>query len=226
MLAAVESGLTKVSYPGWRVEIVGGAARGDAFHDADILVTHPTQPLDGVVLRLHDYMVSVGQLIPRNKAMCRIQSGLLPNHIDKIKAEHLKQPGAAPSHQTLDRFDHIYGMFRTAGGAVRRLDIIIAPHDEFAFAMLGWIGSRMFLRLQRQHAKDMGMFLNSHGLFVKEENGSYLVPQEHAPRMPGGGSGECSWPPGWDLGRPVVLESDVFELLRTPYRVPKDRNCP
>lgn len=35
------------------------------------------------------------------------------------------------------RFDHIFGMFRTAAGAVRRLDVIFATHDERAFCILG-----------------------------------------------------------------------------------------
>lgn len=62
----------------------------------------------------------------------------------------------------LPRFDHIYGVRRTAAGKVRRLDIILAPSEEFAMALVGWTGSRTYLRLLRQHAKDVGMYLNSH----------------------------------------------------------------
>ena len=60
------------------------------------------------------------------------------------------------------RFDHIFGNFRTAAGRVRRLDVIIAPHDEAAFCVLGWSGSRQYLRFLRQYAVDLGMHLNSH----------------------------------------------------------------
>ncbi len=42
------------------------------------------------------------------------------------------QPGRAPR-----RFDHVFGMFRTAAGAVRRLDVILATYDERAFCILG-----------------------------------------------------------------------------------------
>lgn len=35
------------------------------------------------------------------------------------------------------RFDHIYGMFRTAAGKVRRLDVILAPPDEWAYGLVG-----------------------------------------------------------------------------------------
>lgn len=35
---------------------------------------------------------------------CRVQAGLLPNHIDWLREEHLKEASAAPSVQTLDRW--------------------------------------------------------------------------------------------------------------------------
>jgi hypothetical protein len=61
------------------------------------------------------------------------------------------------------RFDHIYGIYRTTAGRVRRIDIIAVPPSEWAFALVGWIGSRQFNRLMRQHAHDLGMRLSSHG---------------------------------------------------------------
>ena len=45
---------------------------------------------------------------------------------------------------------------------MRRIDIIIAPAEECAFCVLGWTGSRQYLRFLRQHAVDLGMALNSH----------------------------------------------------------------
>ena len=62
----------------------------------------------------------------------------------------------------LCRHDHIFGNFRTADGRVRRIDIIIASAEECAFCVLGWTGSRQYLRFLRQHAVDLGMALNSH----------------------------------------------------------------
>lgn len=35
------------------------------------------------------------------------------------------------------RFDHIYGVFRTAAGRARRLDVIVCPPEEWAFALVG-----------------------------------------------------------------------------------------
>ena len=72
----------------------------------------------------------------------------------------LTQPDSR--HLIPGRFDHIYGLGRTAAGAWRRLDVILVPPEEWAFGLLGWIGSRAYLRFQRQLAKDRGCYLNSH----------------------------------------------------------------
>lgn len=48
----------------------------------------------------------------------------------------------------------------------RRVDLILVPHPQFAYAHLGWIGSRMFNRSIRRYAdKEMNMKLTSHGLY-------------------------------------------------------------
>lgn len=214
--------LTYVSFPGWRVEVVGGERRGSAFHDADFLVTHHSRSYEGVVIPLRNYLVDTGKLVSPDIAMCKVQHGLLPFHIQKMKSEHMKEASAAPGYQTLDKFDHIYGIAKTSTGRFRRMDIIIIPPEEWGFAELGWTGSRTFLRFLRQHAKDLGMFLNSHALLIKTDQQSYLVPDEHAPRRK---NGRVAWPDGWHPGRKVCLEKDVFELLGVPYHPPHERNC-
>lgn len=218
-------------FDGWRSEVVGGARRGTpGGHDADILVAHPTENTEGVIKRLLNLLISgfdpgdgVWRLVPPTEGMCRLQSGLLPTHMAKIKHEHVRDPSDAPGRQTLDRFDHIYGCVWTAQGKVRRLDVILCPFEEWAFAYLGWVGSRTFLRSQRNYAKaDLGMLLNSHGMFVKEGGESWEVPRELAPR---GRDKVPHWPPGWGPGRMVHSEEDVFELMGLPYRPPEDRNA-
>lgn len=67
-----------------------------------------------------------------------------------------------PTNPTLHRFDHFYGMYWTSSGKVRRLDIILVPPEELAMGLVGWIGSRTYLRFMRQHAKTLGMYANSH----------------------------------------------------------------
>ena len=57
---------------------------------------------------------------------------------------------------------HSFANSRPAPGRVRRLDVILAPAEEAAFCVLGWSGSRQWLRFLRQYAADLGMHLNSH----------------------------------------------------------------
>ena len=60
------------------------------------------------------------------------------------------------------RFDKVFGMFMTKNGKVRRMDLIITPLEEYPFCLLGWTGSKQYLRFLRQHAGNCGMYLNSH----------------------------------------------------------------
>lgn len=53
----------------------------------------------------------------------------------------------------------------------RRLDIMYAPPDEYAFATLYFTGSKAFNTMQRQRALDLGFTLNEHG-FHKMTHGS------------------------------------------------------
>ena len=50
----------------------------------------------------------------------------------------------------------------------RRVDFIITPQSQYSYALMGWIGSRMFNRSIRDYSnKEMNMTLTSHGLFDK-----------------------------------------------------------
>lgn len=60
------------------------------------------------------------------------------------------------------RFDKVFGMFITQDGKIRRMDLIITPHEEYPFCLLGWTGSKQYLRFLRQHAGNCNMYLNSH----------------------------------------------------------------
>ena len=44
------------------------------------------------------------------------------------------------------RFDHLFGMFRTSAGKVRRIDLIFVPKPEFAFGYLGWVRGLQLLQ--------------------------------------------------------------------------------
>ncbi|KAL4428436.1 hypothetical protein ABPG75_002525 [Micractinium tetrahymenae] len=229
MLETVSSGLEAASgRGGWRCELVGGGRRSSAVHDADFLITHLEHPVAGAILQLRDHLVAQGRLVPPGEAM--VQEGQLPTHLEKLRTEHLQEASAAPSRETMDKrvgwagwFDRIYGMYRTKRGKVRRLDVIICPPEEWAFGLVGWTGSRQYLRFMRQHAKDSGMFLSSHRLLRKVGSESLIVPDEAPPLDR---AGQERWPPGWGPGRRVETEADLFELLAIPYRQPHERNAP
>ncbi len=56
----------------------------------------------------------------------------------------------------------------TRSWVARRVDLIVAPASQYAYALMGWTGSRMFNRSIRDYAnKEMNMTLTSHGLFDK-----------------------------------------------------------
>ena len=102
----------------WRVELVGGGRRCAAAHDADFLCTlsssdnkNNSTTIEGAFLKFVDTLERSGKILPRSQAMHRLQHGLLPNHISKLKQLHLKEEGAAPRHQPLDRFDHFHGIY-------------------------------------------------------------------------------------------------------------------
>ena len=60
-------------------------------------------------------------------------------------------------------------------------------------------------------------------LMRKIDGTSYIVPDE---RPPVDRSGQERWPPGWQPGRRVESERDVFELVGIPYREPHERDAP
>ena len=58
----------------------------------------------------------------------------------------------------------------------RRIDLIISPIDQFPYAILGWTGSRHFIRSIRLYSeKEMQMKLSSHGLYDHKQVSTYEI---------------------------------------------------
>lgn len=55
------------------------------------------------------------------------------------------------------RADHIFGIFITSAGRRRRLDIVVVQPEEMPYMLVGWIGSRQFLRFRHQLVHERGM---------------------------------------------------------------------
>ncbi|KAK9792746.1 hypothetical protein WJX73_004619 [Symbiochloris irregularis] len=222
--------LTKQTGPGWVMQSTGGERRGKAAHDADFLLFHPTRKdIKGVTRALADELIRRGRLVPPGQGYCAIQVGKDEANQSKPKKESTSKkgnglPGDSPSLAE-DRHDRILGIYITRSGHMRRTDLVMCPWRERAFALLGWTGSRQYVRFLREHAGNCGMKLSSHCLKITDSG--KLVPYESPPLNV---HKEPWWPPGWDPGtlahpRAVQTESDIFELLGLPYREPYERQA-
>ena len=150
------------SRSGWQIQLVGGGRRSRTSHDADFLITHPSYKLDGVVWELYNRLVAQGKLISQEEGFCRIQSGKMDGYLQTAKGDILN--GRWVDRHQMDRYDHIYGIYLNSEGKKRRMDLILVPWSYWPYALVGWTGSKQYLRFMRQHAGNCGMFLNSHFL--------------------------------------------------------------
>ncbi|KAL3160377.1 hypothetical protein ABBQ32_010704 [Trebouxia sp. C0010 RCD-2024] len=224
MQTAVMEALTHATgVEGWKMIVVGGGRRSLPSHDGDFVITHPTRSTEGVVRMLVDRLVEKKKLVSSRQAMCRISEGRMGAHLDHMRQHVLHGTTTNSNNIAVDRFDKVFGMFITQDGKIRRMDLIITPHEEYPFCLLGWTGSKQYLRFLRQHAGNCNMYLNSHRLMRREGQQSCIVPEDGPPLDR---SGKPGWPPGWDEKRVVKDEGDIMELLGVPRREPHERNCP
>ena len=89
------------------------------------------------------------------------------------------------------------------------------PFVEWPFTLIAWTGSKVFNRMIRLHANNMGLSLSAHSLLtVPESHGTgtaeraQLVPYETNPDE-----------------MPPRTEADVFRLIGLPYLPPHLRNA-
>mmetsp|Transcript_13360 Transcript_13360/g.22260 ORF Transcript_13360/g.22260 Transcript_13360/m.22260 type:complete len:242 (-) Transcript_13360:424-1149(-) len=167
----------------WELRQVGGARRGkEGGHDADFMITHPRIGIQGegqgVLEAVIDGLVSKKFLLPRThphsffmlrkgRIFSRSGSYSSSTHIVKLKRSvHVAAHGYDNLAQ--DSFDRIFGVFRTTEGKMRRIDIIVVPYIEKAFALLGWTGSSLLNRNMRQYCRERGLFLCNHCLLTIE----------------------------------------------------------
>jgi DNA polymerase/3'-5' exonuclease PolX len=82
-------------------------------------------------------------------------------------------------------------------GVPRRLDILICPNEEYAYALLYFTGSQQFNIAFRQHALEMGYTMNEHGMKAVRAN-VFAVPY-------------------------MDREEDIFDFLGLQYVAPEER---
>eukprot|EP00873_Tetraselmis_striata_P036892 jgi/Tetstr1/457156/TSEL_043806.t1 len=138
-----------------------------------------------------------------------------------LGAQELEGSGGS-RRARIDLYDHLFAVFRTSAGRLRRLDVVCVPAEYWGFGLLGWTGSTQWLRFLKEHVRKCGMWLTSHGLYRLVGGEMRRVPQDVPPLS---AEGAERWPPGWHAGRRVRGERDVFELLALEWREPRERNC-
>jgi DNA polymerase beta len=83
---------------------------------------------------------------------------------------------------------------------VRRVDFLYTKEEEFPFAILYFTGSKIFNTVMRQHALQMGLTMNEHGLY----------------KMDGKKKGE-------KVEAVFNTEKDIFGYLHMEYKTPEER---
>jgi len=90
------------------------------------------------------------------------------------------------------------GIVAVEGGRARRLDLLLTPPEEFAYAILYFTGSDRFNVGMRKHALSLGWSLNEHGLKRKPDDGTAPPKNLHE-------------------------EEDIFRFLGVPFVAPSAR---
>lgn len=108
--------------------------------------------------------------------------------------------GPARASSNMDRFERCFSIFKLHKSAVSctwsstasaedvrsgaaehrseasgwravRVDLVVSPYSQFAFATLGWTGSKLFEReLRRWAGQEKHMSLSSHALYDSKQN--------------------------------------------------------
>ncbi|KAK5853576.1 hypothetical protein PBY51_014718 [Eleginops maclovinus] len=161
--------------PAAAVALTGGFCRGKEFgHDVDLIVTTPELGMEESLLPyVTDELKKQGILLYCDYQASTFDMRKLPNH----------------HFEAMDHFSKCFLILRLEGSQVEgglhcaegdsrgwravRVDLVSPPMDRYAFALLGWTGSRQFERDLRKFArKERGMLLDNHALYDKKKGRS------------------------------------------------------
>uniref|UniRef100_UPI00358E9484 DNA-directed DNA/RNA polymerase mu isoform X2 n=1 Tax=Myxine glutinosa TaxID=7769 RepID=UPI00358E9484 len=185
------AGAIRALVPNSFIAITGGFRRGkDVGHDVDLLLTHPDEGGEvGLLCKLLQYLdeqdyrdntykgtnaaglnESKSTMDHFERCFTILRLPLCPRvtsrEDDKVTGRH-EVNEAATSHYTTHPKKKIP---ETRERAVR-VDFVVCPSSQYAFALLGWTGSQQFERdLRRYASQEKAMSLSSHHLFDKQQN--------------------------------------------------------
>ncbi|AWP00734.1 putative DNA-directed DNA/RNA polymerase mu isoform 2 [Scophthalmus maximus] len=164
--------------PGAQITLTGGFRRGKpSGHDVDFLITHPEEGREeGLMSKVVSWLESQGFLLYHKTSR--------NSYLESAN-------GPARPASNMDRFERCFSIFKLAkkyhelgkdAGPEEtkpaghkpwravRVDLVVSPISQFAFALLGWTGSKLFEReLRRWAGQEKAMSLSSHALFDNKQ---------------------------------------------------------
>ncbi|XP_070780776.1 DNA-directed DNA/RNA polymerase mu [Enoplosus armatus] len=185
--------------PGSQMTLIGGFRRGKLTgHDVDFLITHPEEGrevglMPKVVSRLESQGFLLYQKITRNSYLESKDGPARPaSNMDRFErcfsifklAQEEKpgttQPGTLTGKDTCSHRvsgeDEGLEVEQTKPAGLKpwravRVDLVVSPISQFAFALLGWTGSKLFEReLRRWAGHEKAMSLSSHALYDNKQS--------------------------------------------------------
>ncbi|NXI72195.1 TDT nucleotidylexotransferase, partial [Anseranas semipalmata] len=151
------------------VTITGGFRRGKKIgHDIDFLIMNPGPREDNELLHkgLLLYCDVIESTFVKEQLPSREVDAM--DHFQKCFAIlKLYQPRVNnSSYKTSKKID----MAEVKDWKAIRVDLVISPFEQYAYALLGWTGSRQFGRdLRRYATHERKMMLDNHGLYDKRK---------------------------------------------------------
>ncbi|NWX40911.1 TDT nucleotidylexotransferase, partial [Steatornis caripensis] len=151
------------------VTITGGFRRGKEIgHDIDFLITNPGPREDDELL--HKGLLLYCDVIESTFVKEQLPSRKVDamDHFQKCFAIlKLYQPKVDnSSYDTSKKFD----MAEVKDWKAIRVDLVITPFEQYAYALLGWTGSRQFGRdLRRYATHERKMMLDNHALYDRRK---------------------------------------------------------
>ncbi|NXM08748.1 TDT nucleotidylexotransferase, partial [Tyrannus savana] len=151
------------------VTITGGFRRGKNMgHDIDFLITNPGPREDDELL--HKGLLLYCDIIESTFVEEQLPSrkiDAMDNFQKCFAILKLYQPGADnSSYNTSKKLD----MAEVKDWKAIRVDLVITPFEQYAYALLGWTGSREFGRdLRRYASHERKMILDNHGLYDRKK---------------------------------------------------------
>ncbi|XP_068190134.1 DNA-directed DNA/RNA polymerase mu [Antennarius striatus] len=172
--------------PGAQMTLIGGFRRGKLTgHDVDFLITHPEEGREvGLMPKVVSWLESKGFLLyektTRNSYLESKDGPSRPSsNMDRFercfsifKLSEEEKGGAQQTDSVSQNHsgESSHPVSGPEAGQKQwravRVDLVVSPISQFAFALLGWTGSKLFEReLRRWAGHEKAMSLSSHALY-------------------------------------------------------------